>query len=52
MRHSKTVQELPFSANQNADPLAKDSIYVSYCIFYEDTASSLTQSSDAVNFGA
>ncbi|MGY8868206.1 MAG: right-handed parallel beta-helix repeat-containing protein, partial [Methylophagaceae bacterium] len=38
------------SVDQNADPLAKDSIYVSYCIFNEDTASSLTQSADAVNF--
>ena len=37
-------------ANQNADPLAKDSIYISYSIFNEDTASSLTQNTDLVNF--
>ena len=37
-------------ANHITDPLAKDSIYISYSIFNEDTASSLTQSSDAVNF--
>ena len=38
------------TATQNADPLAKDSIYISYCIFNEDTASSLTQNTDLVNF--
>ncbi|MDC3133894.1 hypothetical protein OA958_03555, partial [Bacteroidota bacterium] len=38
------------AAVEKTNPLAKDSIYISYCIFNEDTASSLTQSSDAVNF--
>ena len=38
------------AAEENSNPLAKDSIYISYSIFNEDTASSLTQNNDLVNF--
>jgi hypothetical protein len=38
------------AAEENSNPLAKDSIYISYSIFNEDTASSLTQNTDLVNF--